>query len=57
MKHTIVTRAPPRSFQPLVWGRRLGGGKRGGGETSRKGKTEILRKIEGVETNPGGEFL
>lgn len=35
----------------------MGGGKRGGEETGRKGKTEILRKTEGAETNPGGEFL
>lgn len=35
----------------------MGGGSRSGGETDRKGKTEILRKTEGEETNRGGEFL
>lgn len=35
----------------------MGGGRSSGGETDRKGKTEILRKPEGEETNRGGEFL
>lgn len=35
----------------------MGGGRRSGGETDRKGKTEILRKTEGEETNRRGEFL
>ena len=35
----------------------MGGGRRSGEETDRKGKTEILRKTEGEETNRGGEFL
>lgn len=35
----------------------MGGGKSSEGETDRKGKTEILRKTEGDETNRGKEFL
>lgn len=35
----------------------MGGGRRSGGETNRKGKTEILRKTMGEETNRRGEFL
>lgn len=56
VKRTIVTWAPPRSFQPWGAGAEVGRGQKERGETNRKGKIDS-QKDRGRGDKPQGEFL